>query len=240
MRIVRGRGESPAADREATRELLDAVGESGTPAVRAWTPHRHLAFGRRDANEPGYEVAKVAAEAREFPPVERSVGGRAVAYTGTTVAFASLQPRVDPRSGLTERYEAAVTTVVEALDALGVDAQPGEPADSFCPGDYSVQAANRKGGLGKVAGIAQRVTADAALVSGVVVVADETEIRAVLDPVYAALEVPFDTASVGSVAAAGGPSSPDPVTRALENALVGEREAEVVALEDVADTGRQD
>ena len=239
MRIVRGRGDSPTADREATRELLADVGERGDPAVRAWTPHRHLAFGRRDANESGYETARAAAESRGFPPVERSVGGRAVAYTGTTVAFASLQPLEDPRSGLTERYEAAVGTVVEALGSLGVDAEPGEPPDSFCPGDYSVQAPTGDSGLGKVAGIAQRVTADAALVSGVVVVTDAAEIRDVLEPVYAALEVPFDPASVGSVDAADGPAEPEAVTRALESALVGERDAEVVALERVADTGRQ-
>lgn len=237
MRIVRGRAVSPEADREATRELLEEVGESDEPAVRAWTPHRHLAFGRRDANEPGYEAARAAAEARGFPPAERSVGGRAVAYTGTTVAFASLQPLEDPRSGLTERYEAAVETVVDALAGLGVAARPGEPPNSFCPGDYSVQAPTT-GGPGKVAGIAQRVTADAALVSGVMVVTDEAEIRDVLEPVYAALEVPFDPDTVGSVAAAGGPAEPEPVARALETALVGEREANVVFLEDVG--GRQD
>jgi len=240
MRIVNGQAGSPAADREATRDLLETVGESGEPAVRAWTPHRHLAFGRRDANEAGYEAARVAAEERGFTPVERSVGGRAVAYTGTTVAFASLQPLEDPRSGLTERYEAAVETVVDALAALGIDAQPGEPPDSFCPGEYSVQAPAATGEPGKVAGIAQRVTADAALVSGVVVVTDEDEIRAVLEPVYDALDVPFDPDSVGSVAAAGGPADPEPVTRALEDTLVGEREATVTPLADVAATGRQD
>ncbi|AEN05635.1 lipoate--protein ligase family protein [Halolamina sp.] len=242
MRVIRGRAASPAADREATREVLEEVGDTGVPAVRAWTPHRHLAFGRRDANEPGYEAATAAAEARGFPPVERSVGGRAVAYTGTTVAFASLLALSDPRSGLTERYERAVKTVVSALSGLGIDAEPGEPPDSFCPGDYSVQAQvlarDEAPTQGKVAGIAQRVTADAAMVSGVVVVTDEPEIRDVLDPVYTALEVPFDPASVGSVAAAGGPTQPEPVARALEAAVLDGREGEVECLEATTE-GRQ-
>lgn len=237
MRVVRGRADSPTADREATRELLDEVAETGVPAVRAWTPHRHLAFGRRDANEPGYEAAKAAAEAYGFPPVERSVGGRAVAYTGTTVAFASLEPLADARKGLTERYEAAVDTVVEALGSLGVDARSGEPADSFCPGEYSVQAPCRSSdpaehaALGKLAGIAQRVTADAALVAGVVVVTDRREVRAVLSPVYEALGVPFDSGSVGSVAAAGGPAKPEAVQQALERTVVDGRETTVEQLD---------
>ncbi|MEF8799530.1 MAG: lipoate--protein ligase family protein [Halolamina sp.] len=235
MRVVRGRADSPTADREATRELLDEVAETGVPVVRAWTPHRHLAFGRRDANEPGYDAAKAAAEAHEFPPVERSVGGRAVAYTGTTVAFASLEPLANARQGLTERYEAAVDTVVEALGSLGVDAQSGEPPNSFCPGEYSVQAPvvgrNTEPERGKVAGIAQRVTADAALVAGVVVVTDRAAVRGVLSPVYAELGVPFDPDSIGCVAAAGGPATPEPVQLALERAIVDGRETGVEELD---------
>jgi lipoate-protein ligase A len=235
MRVVRGRADSPTADREATRSLLNEVAETGVSVVRAWTPHRHLAFGRRDANKPGYDAATAAAAAHEFPPVQRSVGGRAVAYTGTTVAFASLEPLADARQGLTERYEAAVGTVVDALSSLGVDARAGEPPNSFCPGDYSVQApiGGRTSNpvLGKVAGIAQRVTADAALVAGVVVVTDRADVRAVLAPVYDALGVPFDPESVGSVAAAGGPATPEPVRLALERAVVDGRETSIEQLD---------
>ena len=234
MRVIRGRADSPDADREATRDLLDTVADTGTPIVRAWTPHRQLAFGRRDTNEPGYDDARAAAAERGFPPVERSVGGRAVAYTGGTVAFAALEPTEDSRAGLTERYEDAVGTVIDALASLGVDAERGEPPDSFCPGDYSVQAPCSAGDgqrqPGKLAGIAQRVTAGAAMVSGVVTVADRPEIRAVLDPVYDALGVSFDPKSVGSVAAAGGPSNPERVARALEAAVVDGRPTTVEQL----------
>ncbi|WP_049979929.1 lipoate--protein ligase family protein [Halolamina rubra] len=243
MRVIRGRADSPEGDRERTRELLDSVAEDGTPVVRAWTPHRHLAFGRRDANEPGYDDARVAARERGFPPVERSVGGRAVAYTGTTVAFAALEPTEESRTGITDRYEAGVDTVVDALASLGVDAERGEPPDSFCPGDYSVQApcstddGDRR--PGKIAGIAQRVTAGAAMVSGVVVVDGRDEVRDVLDPVYDALEVAFDPASVGSVAAAGGPSDPDAVARALEDAIVDGRERSVASLREATGPSRE-
>ena len=217
MRLVRGRAADPATDRDLTRRLLAEAGDDGAgePAVRAWTPHRQVAFGRRDARETGYDRAVAAAESRSFPAVERSVGGRAVAYTGRTLAFAWLRPTDGARTGLDDRYETGVDVVVDALEAVGVDARAGEPPRSFCPGDHSVRTDG-----GKVAGIAQRVTRGAALVAGCVVVADDEPIAAVLDPVYDALGVAFDPDTVGSVAAAGGPSDPTVLARALEAAVL--------------------
>jgi lipoate-protein ligase A len=231
VRVVRGRAASPDADRDVTAAMLDRAGETGVPAFRAWTPHRQVAFGRRDVRADGYDGARRAAEERGFPAVERSVGGRAVAYTGTTVAFARAVPTDASRSGLDARYEDATTRVVRALRSLGVPARRGEPPESFCPGDHSVQA------HGKLCGLAQRVRREAALVSGVVVVADHQEQAAVLDPVYEALSVPFDPASVGSVARAGGPADADRVVAALESAFVGDAPARV---DDVASPARGD
>lgn len=226
MRVYRGRGATPEADREVTADLLARVAEGGGPAVRVWAPHRQVAFGRRDANAEDYPEAVAAAERRGYRCAERSVGGRAVAYTGRTLAFARATPLDDMRRGMDDRYAAAVETLVGTLSDLGADVEPGEPADSYCPGDHSVRVA----GGGKVAGVAQRVRRGAALVSGCLTVAraDEAEQREVLTPVYAALGVPFDPASVGSVAGAGGPDDPERVARALEAALVGDAETTVV------------
>ena len=162
---------------------------------------------------------------RGFRPIERDVGGRAVAYAGETIAFAHAIPLdggdaagSGSRGSIGERYDRAVETVLEALRGLGADVAAGEPASSFCPGDHSVRVA----GGGKVSGIAQRVRADAALVAGCVVVSpdDAREIAAVSDAVYDALGVEFDPETVGSVAAAGGPGDPERVARALEDAFV--------------------
>lgn len=221
MRVVRGRAGSLEEDRRLTRELLETAGEEREPAVRVWTPHRQLAFGRRDANEDGYGDARRIAEKRGFEPVERGVGGRAVAYAGSTLAFAWMKPIKDPRRGLDERYEAATERVRDALADLGVEAERGEPPDSFCPGAHSLSKD------GKVVGIAQRVTNGAALVSGIVIVADRGEIADVLSPVYDALSIPFDPESVGSVAHAGGPSDPERVARAIEERLVGDAPREI-------------
>jgi octanoyl-[GcvH]:protein N-octanoyltransferase len=139
-----------------------------------------------------------------------------VAYTGSTVAFAHAVPVESPRTGLDARYAAASKRLRRALATLGVDAVPGEPADAFCPGSHSLQCD------GKLVGIAQRVRTDAALVAGCVVVADRDAFASVLAAVYGALDRPFDPASVGSVAAAGGPSDPDRVVEAVEGELVGD------------------
>lgn len=205
--------------------MLHRTGETGEPAVRVWTPHRQVAFGRREAVATGYDRAVAAARERGFEPVERSVGGRAVAYTGSTVAFANAVSVADPRVGLGDRYDAAVEDLRRALASLGVDAVPGEPPDAFCPGSHSLQRG------GKIVGIAQRVRTDAALVAGCVVVDDRVAFADVIEAVYDALDQPFDPASVGSVAAAGGPSDPDRVVDAVERALVADEPTTVHRIE---------
>ncbi|WP_293033586.1 lipoate--protein ligase family protein [Natronococcus sp.] len=227
MRVFRGRAGTIEADREVSERLLE-VAADGEHALRVWTPHRQVAFGRRDSRLEGYGQAREAARERAFPPIERSVGGRAVAYDGeTTVAFARTEPIDDFRQGTDERYERLTADVADALEELGVDLERGEPDDSFCPGAHSLSTAEQDD-LRKIAGIAQRVRQDAALVSGILVVDNREELARVLEAVYGALEVPFDPDSVGSVAAAGEPSDPEQIPRALEDRLADGRALEIV------------
>jgi lipoate-protein ligase A len=86
---------------------------------------------------------------------------------------------------------------------------------------------------GKVAGIAQRIQSDAALVAGCVLVDDRAALVDVLDAVYEALAVPFDPASVATVANTGGPTDPAAVCRALERAFVGDPSDDRVRVEAV-------
>ena len=239
MRVFRGEFATPTADREPTTDLL-ASAAAGVPAARVTAPPKQVAFGRRDAREPGFDRAKRAARDAGFPPVERDVGGRAVAYTGSTLSFGVAVPTGNGRGSIDSRYETATATLRDALRGLGADVVRGEPPDAFCPGDHSLQVAD--GGEsaavgGKVAGLAQRVRADAALVAGVLVVsaADSGPIARVTESVYDALGVPFDPESIGSVADAGGPDDPDAVARAVEAAFVdgpwGDGERQIVRVD---------
>jgi lipoate-protein ligase A len=230
MRVLRGREADIEADRARTREMTRGVGETGERALRVWTPHRQVAFGRRDAREDGYERAREACERAGFPTIERRVGGRAVVYTGSTVAFARAEAVADIRSGLDDRYEAATTDLQVALDRLGVHSRRGEPPDSFCPGTHSLRAPGENGG--KVAGIAQRVGRGTALVAGVVIVDSAAEIAAVLEDVYDALGVAFDSGSVGSIERAGGETSRRKVLGEIERALIGDAEVHIERIDD--------
>ena len=201
--------------------MLETAGEEREHALRVWAPHRQLAFGRRDANESGYDDARRIANKQGFEPLSRSVGGRAVAYTGTTLAFAHAIPVEDLRRGMDERYDEAAGRIRQAISELGVEIERGEPPESFCPGAHSLSAE------GKIVGIAQRITQKAALVSGGVIVADREESAGVLTPVYEALSVPFDPDSVGSVVRAGGPADPERIARAIEDELVGDQQGAI-------------
>ena len=231
MRIVRGSLSDAEGDGAVTRRLADRVKASGEPALRVWTPPRQVAFGRRDATDDGYEAARAAALDRGYDPVERSVGGRAVAYTGETVAFASVVTTDGERDGIQTRYEEATDILQCAFRDLGATVRRGEPDGSFCPGDHSLQNG------GKIAGLAQRVRRDAALVGGCVVAVerDAADLAAVLEPVYDVLDVRFDPDSIGSVEGAGGPGDVDRVVAAIEGAFVGDRDADVVAAPDLVD-----
>lgn len=223
MRVLRGRAGTVEADRDVTRSLLeDARDEAGgVTTVRVWRPHRQVAFGRRDAASDGYERARNLATEHGFPPHERGVGGRAVAYTGDTVAFARVEPIADPRTGIGERYRRVTTDLHVALGRLGVHARTGEPNGAFCPGSHSLQAS------GKVVGIAQRVRRGAALTAGIVVTRDHEALAGVLERVYEALGVQFVPDAVGSIARAGANGDPETVVRTVESALVGNEEVRV-------------
>lgn len=221
MRVLRGRGEDPTVDAQITADLLNRTAETGEAGLRVWRPHRQVTFGQRDARAPGYERAREAAAEKGFPPIERNVGGRAAAYSGTTVAFGHARPVADIRRGIDRRYDETAMAVQRALWRLGVPAQRGEPPDAFCPGNHSLQW------RGKLAGFAQRVQVGAAIVGGIVIVRDHEAIAEVLEPVYNALGIPFDPATVSSVQRAGGTDDPEAVRDGIEETLVGDREAEI-------------
>lgn len=214
MFVIRGRATSLKADRDVAGSQRDLVAITREPAVRVWRPHRHVSFGPRDVRHERFEEAVEVARSLGYESSERSVGGHAVAYTGSTLAFARVVPIDDPRHGLTERYAAVTELIERALNDLEVEARTGEPPASFCPGDHSLSTD------GKIVGIAQRVTADAAIVSGIVVVRDHEEIATVLERIYDRLGVAFDPASVSSVARSGGPDDPKVVSRAIEHRLL--------------------
>ncbi|OVE83819.1 lipoyl protein ligase domain-containing protein [Natronolimnobius baerhuensis] len=238
VRVVRGCARTIDADRTASERLLE-IAAAGEPAIRVWTPHRQVAFGRRDRHSSGYERARKRALEAGFTPVERNVGGRAVAYDGeTTLAFARAEPVADFRRGTDERYERVTRAVVSGLSEAGIDLERGEPDGSFCPGAHSLsarpKATDAADSQQKLVGIAQRVRNDAAITAGIVLVDSRQVLATVLESVYADLEVPFRPATVGTIADASGDAEVDHdhLRETLEAALIGdESETHIVSVD---------
>jgi octanoyl-[GcvH]:protein N-octanoyltransferase len=221
MRVMRGRAGTLAADRERSRELVASVREAGEPGLRVWRPPPHVSFGRRDAAADGYAEARHRAEGRGYPTLERSVGGRPVAFTGETVAVVYAVPRDDTTLAIADRYDRVVDALQTGVETLDVTVEHGEPECAFCPGTHSLTVPAEpeepeEPESGKVVGVAQRVRQDVALVAGIALTAGRDPFVDVLEPVYDALDVPLDPDAVGSLSTAG---SPGTIADAVADAL---------------------
>ena len=129
--------------------------------------------------------------------MERLAGGRAAVFHEGTIAFTRVYPDPHPPRRTYERFEEVAALVAGTLEDLGIDARVGEVPGEYCPGAYSVNA----GGARKLAGIGQRMIRGGAHVGVVIVVSGEDLVREALVPVYEALELDWDPATSGSVAA---------------------------------------
>jgi octanoyl-[GcvH]:protein N-octanoyltransferase len=188
--------ERPAYAEALTHALLDRANEGELAgALRLCVPGRLVSFGKLDAFAPGFAAAVTAAERLGFAAVHRTGGGRAAVFHEGTILFSHIVAVEDPRPGTHERYRWLAGAVLAALRALGVEARIGSVPGEYCPGDYSLGA-----GRIKLVGIAQRVVRRAACTQGVLVVRGGAQVRAVLEPVYAALGFDWDPTTAGDLA----------------------------------------
>jgi octanoyl-[GcvH]:protein N-octanoyltransferase len=179
-----------------SRVLLDQVAAGERPAtVRLSRPGRVVAFGRRDVRESGYGAAVTAARAAGFEGMERLTGGRAAAYSEGAISLTLTIPDEQPAERTNARFMEAAGLARDALADLGVDARIGEVPGEYCPGDFSVNAR----GESKLVGIGQRMIKGAAHVGYVIVVRDSELIRGTLKPVYEALGLEWNPATVGAI-----------------------------------------
>lgn len=204
----------PALEMAATTALLRRASRGELDAaLRVFRPTPMVAFGRRDANRPGFPAASDACRRAGFTPVVRASGGRAVACTANAIVLDHVQHDPTSPGGMEARFEDFGRMLADVLADLGVDARVGEVPGEYCAGAHSVNA----GGTVKLVGTAQRMVRGAWLFSSVVVFDDAARLRPLLVEVYDALELPFDPASVGAVAT----EAPGLAIDVLEQALVG-------------------
>jgi octanoyl-[GcvH]:protein N-octanoyltransferase len=188
--------DDPAFDTAVSHATMRRVAAGELPeTLRLARPARVVAFAKRDVLAPGYAEAVAAARAAGFGSMVRLAGGRAAVFHEGTLELAHAVPDPDPRRTIHDRFEATAELIARALAGLGIDARVGEVPGEYCPGRWSVNA----GGARKLAGIGQRVISGGAHVGTVVVAEDAAAVREVLEPVYAALGLAWDPATVGAV-----------------------------------------
>jgi lipoate-protein ligase A len=176
--------------------LLTRVGAGELPTtLRIYRPAPAVAFGKLDTLRPGFARAVEAARAHGYEPVLRLPGGHAAAYHRESLCIDVVWALEDPIPGTHARFAAEGERLARALRTLGVDARVGEVPGEYCPGAYSVNARGRV----KLVGTAQRLIRGASLLGASIVVGDGPGIRAVLDDVYAALELPWDASTAGAL-----------------------------------------
>jgi len=210
-----GTGISSALMRRVARGQLE-------PTMRLHRTGPILAFGRLDKLRPGYLQAVEIAREHGYEPIERLVGGRAAVFHEGSISFSRATREAAASAGTRARFTDMAETIAAALRSLGADARIGEVPGEYCPGEFSV---NGRGAV-KLAGIGQRVITGGAHVGGVIVVRGAGRIREVLEPVYEALELGWDPATSGSVAAELGgddetlpADEPDPLIEEVVGAL---------------------
>jgi len=186
----------PALDMALTAALLDEVAAGTSPdTVRVYRPGPTVAFGRMDRLAGGFARACEAARARDLTPLVRLGGGRAAAYGPDSVIVEVIRAAGRIGEGLEQRFAELAGLLTDVLGRLGVAVELGELPGEYCPGRFSLHLPDGP----KLAGIAQRVVAGAALASAVIVVDHGPALRAVIAEVYAALGLEVDPATAGAI-----------------------------------------
>jgi octanoyl-[GcvH]:protein N-octanoyltransferase len=194
--IRRGFPDPDEMDTAISHATLRLVAQVRLPeTLRLHRPADVVAFGPRDVVAPGFRAAVTAAREHGFGAIERLAGGRAAVFQEGTLAFSWAIPDPSPREGIRRRFDEIAAIMVQAVRSLGVDARIGEVPGEYCPGEHSINARGKT----KLVGVGQRVLAGAAHVGGVVVVSGSERVRQVLLPVYEALDLGWDPATVGSL-----------------------------------------
>ena len=216
VRVLTGPPLHPADDVGAGPALLrDAVARGQGGWLRVYRPAPTVAFSRRDALHAGFQRAVQASTEHGFTPVLRAPGGRAAAYHEGALCIELVVADADASNGSTRRFEELADVLLEVLRSFGVDARVGAVPDEYCPGRHSVNGAGRV----KLAGTAQRVVRGGWFLGAVLLVDGAGPVRGVIDPVYEALGLRCDVATIGSVSELCSGVEIDDVTAVLLAAL---------------------
>lgn len=178
-------------------EVLRAARElpEGERLLHVRSGVRAVAFSRRDIHRPGFPAASAAALELGFAPLVRQVGGAFAPLSEGSLVIDHFGTSPDAPTTSRARFAEHSAALRDALSALGLDARVGELAGEYCPGEFSVNVAGRV----KVAGVAQRVSGRAWVVSTVLQVRGVDALRQVTARCALALDERLDLATMGDL-----------------------------------------
>ncbi|PWK81257.1 hypothetical protein C8D88_11825 [Lentzea atacamensis] len=196
--LASGSAGCPVTELVIPALLLRAPEAEWSELVHIYVPHGPtVAFSGRDLRSPGIAEATEVAHAAGFETVVRSPGGRMVAYDSGAVVIDHLDRTTGIRHAGSSTFAANAGSHVQVLRGLAdIDARVGEVDGEYCPGEFSINV----GGVAKVVGSAQRVTATGSLFSTVVQVAVSDRVRAVITDVSEALGYDLRAGSIAGLA----------------------------------------
>ncbi|WP_218219911.1 lipoate--protein ligase family protein [Nesterenkonia sp. Act20] len=217
---------------QRTRNQGRRSADQPAPLLRLYRPEPTVAFGQRDQRLPGFDDAAAACRDQGFTPLVRRAGGRAAAYHQGSLVIDHIEPDSDPIRETQARFTAFGELLQEALGQLGVDARLGPIPGEYCLGDHSVHGISLvdPDRRIKLVGTAQRVISSGWLFSSSIIVEGGAVIRRVLSEAYAALEIPWDPLTAGSVTELGLDLTVDEVEQSVLDAY-----ARHWALEEIAE-----
>jgi octanoyl-[GcvH]:protein N-octanoyltransferase len=204
-----------ATDLDRSVQLLRAVA-AGTIAhdrvVRLCAPVPTVAMSRRESRLPGFDTASSASLERGFTPVIRPTGGRAVAYDESCIVFDVIAREAEGAIDQARFFREIGDALAAALQGLGVDARVGDVPGEYCPGEFSINAR----GAVKLIGTSQRAVRGARLLSGMLPLHGVERFADVLLAVNAALDLDWNPATFGTLAA----EAPGIPRQTVEDALI--------------------
>jgi len=141
--IESGDGDGAIArDARLLDEMLASDGKAST--VRLWVNRRCLVVPRAWAGRPGFDAASAAAADGGWPVHFRESGGSAVVHRPGILNVSLFHAAPADPLGIDEAYGRLVSLLVAALGALGVEADAGPVAGSYCDGRFNIRVGGRK------------------------------------------------------------------------------------------------
>lgn len=173
IRLIRVRSEE-GPERLALSPLLAEtmareVARSGRPALLVRHQAPYLLLGPQDRRLPRLADGLAWLAEQNLPVYHRLGGGSAVRLDQDCLSFAVARPCRDLTAWRANFIEMAAGAI-RGLTRLGLPAEFGEAAGSYCPGPFDVVV----NGV-KVAGMAQAIRGGYALVSGMLLVHQDPE-----------------------------------------------------------------